>query len=108
MKLYRTWRGVAKYCIYLALTVLKGLFTKDLKEFTMGKEIEKLSLAKCKSILEKEGSIYTDEQVIEIRDFLYRIAELDYEVFVKTKIREMEFEKEKQATAENDDLKSAA
>jgi hypothetical protein len=51
---------------------------------------EKISLNKCKSILQKDGSIYSDEEVSQIRDFLYMIAELDYEVFLKTQKKDSE------------------
>ena len=47
-------------------------------------ETEKISLKKCKAILQKDGSVYTDEEVSQIRDFLYMLAELDYKVFLKT------------------------
>ncbi len=72
----------------------------------MEKEVEKISLNKCKSVLESDGSKYTDEEVLEIREFLYKLAELDYRVFLKQKQREAEFEKEKQQTEE--DFKQAA
>ena len=61
----------------------------------MGKGIEKISLSKCKSVLESDGSKYTNEEVLEIREFLYMLAELDYQVYSKEKQRELEFEKEK-------------
>jgi hypothetical protein len=47
--------------------------------------LEKVSLKKCKTILEKDGSVYTEEEVSQIRDFLYMLAELDYNVFLKNK-----------------------
>lgn len=47
-------------------------------------EPEKISLKKCKVVLEKDGSLYTDEEVSQIREFLYMLAELDYKVFLKT------------------------
>lgn len=61
----------------------------------MEKPVEKISLSKCKSILESDGSKYSDEEVLQIRDYLYMLAELDYEVYLKQKKRELEFEKEK-------------
>lgn len=61
----------------------------------MEKPVEKISLSKCKSILESDGSKYSDEEVSQIRDYLYMLAELDYEVYLKQKKRELEFEKEK-------------
>lgn len=73
----------------------------------MKKEIEKISLNKCKSVLEKDGSKYSNEEILEIREFLYKMAELDYEVFLKQKVRELEFDEEKQKP-EEEDLKQAA
>ena len=71
----------------------------------MEKPVEKISLSKCKSVLESDGSKYTDEEVLQIRDFLYMLAELDYKVYLKQKERELEFENEKQKT---EDFKQAA
>lgn len=39
------------------------------------------SLSKCKSTLQKDDSVYSDEQVIEIKNFLYKLAEMDYSIF---------------------------
>ena len=39
---------------------------------------KKLSLTHCKGILESTGKRYTDQQVEEIRDILYQLAEMDY------------------------------
>ena len=72
----------------------------------MEKEVEKISLSRCKSVLESDGSKYTNEEVLEIREFLYMLAELDYQVYLKQKQRELEFENEKQKTEE--DFKQAA
>lgn len=58
--------------------------------------MEKVSLKKCKSLLESDGSIYSEQEVIEIRDFLYMLAELDYGVYEKHKKREAEFQKDKE------------
>ncbi|HQX44923.1 MAG: hypothetical protein Q7W45_16775 [Bacteroidota bacterium] len=73
----------------------------------MEKVVEKISLSKCKSVLEKDGSKYSNEEVLEIREFLYKMADLDYEVFLKQKIRDKEFEESKQKP-EDEDLKQAA
>ncbi len=53
-------------------------------------ESEKISLKKCKTILQKDGSVYTDEEVSQIRNFLYMLAELDYRLFLKTQKKESE------------------
>jgi len=73
----------------------------------MEKEVEKISLSRCKSVLESDGSKYTNEEVLEIREFLYMLAELDYQVYLKQKQRELEFENEKQKT-EEENFKQAA
>ena len=73
--------------------------------------IETISLSKCKSILQKDGSVYTDEQVIEIKNFLYKLAEMDYSIFLKQKMRELEFKKlkeEQEAKLKDEDLNQAA
>jgi hypothetical protein len=48
------------------------------------REDKKLSIQHCKKILNRNGNEYTDEQAKKIRDFLYSIAEMDYEHY-KTK-----------------------
>ena len=73
----------------------------------MEKEVEKISLSRCKSVLESDGSKYTDEEVLQIRDFLYMLAELDYKVYLKQKQREIDLENEKQKR-EEEDFKQAA
>jgi hypothetical protein len=66
---------------------------------------EKISLGKCKSILESDGSIYSEQEIVEIREFLYLLAELDYDVYLKQKLRDNQFKNKK----ENDEkFKSAA
>ena len=42
--------------------------------------IKMLNLKECKKILNTEGNEYTDEEVILIRDWLYRFAEMALEV----------------------------
>ena len=55
----------------------------------MGKEEgkEKFSLTYCKSILNKNGHKYTDEQVLQMREFLFMIAELDFNCYQKEKAK---------------------
>jgi len=71
----------------------------------MEKEVEKISLNKCKTVLESDGSRYSNEEVMEIREFLYMLADLDYKVYLKQKQREYEFENDKQI---NEEIKLAA
>lgn len=61
------------------------------------KLIDKISIKKCKDILTSSGENYSDEEIIEIRNYLFELAQIDYEVFVfnqnKEELREQEFEK---------------
>lgn len=52
-------------------------------------EGKKLSLVQCRRILEEDGTKYSDEQVLKIRDVLYNLGELDYLIF-KELIRSVE------------------
>lgn len=40
-----------------------------------------LSIEKCKKILQQNGQIYSDEQVKQIRHQLYKLANLEYQLF---------------------------
>lgn len=40
------------------------------------KESERISLTECKKILNKNGNKYTDNEIIEIRNWLYFISEI--------------------------------
>lgn len=39
-------------------------------------ERDKFSLSECKRILNKNGNHYTDQEIIEIRNWLYFISEI--------------------------------
>lgn len=39
-------------------------------------------LNKLRNILEKDGKNYTDQQLIEIRDLLIQLAEINYDIFI--------------------------
>lgn len=52
---------------------------------------ETISLTKCKTIMEKDGAKYTEQEIIEIRAFLFKLADMDYQIFLKQKLREEEF-----------------
>lgn len=54
---------------------------------------EKVSLGKCKMILQKDGSVYTDEEVSQIRDYLYMLAEIEHEVLLKKLKKKVVMEK---------------
>lgn len=74
----------------------------------MKENIEKLSLSKCRSVLQKDGSVYSDQEILEIRDFLYMLAKIEYGIYCRDKMREAEFEKEKNNQQGNNELKQAA
>lgn len=75
----------------------------------MSNGIENISLSKCKSILQKDGSVYTEEEILKIKTFLFQLAEMDYAVFLKLKLRELEFEKLKEEAKQKEhELKQAA
>jgi hypothetical protein len=88
--------GVFKGCIYVAVSseysVNKAIMTDKEKKL-----IDKISLKKCKEVLSSRGENYSDEEIIEIRNYLFELAQIDYEVFVykqnKEEVREKEFEK---------------
>jgi hypothetical protein len=42
---------------------------------------KKLSLNECKTVLNAEGNKYTDEQILMIRDYLYKLAAIEIEHF---------------------------
>lgn len=44
-----------------------------------------LSLTKCKKILNKNGIIYTDEEIIMIRNVLYKFAKVYHKHQIKKK-----------------------
>lgn len=44
-------------------------------------KLKKVSLARCKKVLESTGRKYTEEQIEKIRDILYRLGEMDYRIF---------------------------
>jgi len=47
-----------------------------------------LSIEKCKKILNKKEKKYTDEQIKKLRNFLYILAEIDYNNFKENLIYE--------------------
>jgi hypothetical protein len=44
-----------------------------------------LNLEKCKKTLQQNGQTYTDEQVKQIRDLLYKLGNLDYQIYKSLK-----------------------
>jgi len=88
--------GNFKRCIYVAVSskysVNKAIMTDKEKKL-----IDRISLKKCKEILSSQGENYSDEEIIEIRNYLFELAQIDYEVFIfnqnKEQLREMELKK---------------
>lgn len=48
-----------------------------------GKQVEKVSIEKCRKILNKSGCNYTDKEIEKIREFLYILGEIEYEHYLK-------------------------
>ena len=46
-------------------------------------EKDKFSIAYCRTILNKNGKNYSDEQIIRIRDFLYLLAEIEVDYAIE-------------------------
>jgi hypothetical protein len=51
------------------------------------KQLTMLSIEQCKKILKESGKNYTDEQVKQIRQVIYKMANLDYQLFVTQKAK---------------------
>lgn len=64
---------------------------------------EKLSLQKCRAALGDSKTKYSDAELLAIRDLLYDLAEVDYNVFRFNELKERQFENEA-----NDNLEIAA
>lgn len=56
------------------------------------KQMQMLSVARCKAILEKEGLSHSTEEVLLIRDFLYMLAEYEFAAYLNEKRRDLEFD----------------
>ncbi len=67
-------------------------------------QTEMVSVARCKSFLEKDGSSYTTDEVLMIRDFLYMLADHEFSAYLKEKRRDIECKK----TNDESQLKIAA
>ncbi len=51
------------------------------------KQLTMLNLEVCKKILQKNGATYTDEEVKQIRQLLYKLGKLDYQLFTTLKTK---------------------
>jgi hypothetical protein len=45
--------------------------------------VKKLSVTYCKKILESSGKTFSDEETEKIRDLLYKLGELDYQIYIE-------------------------
>lgn len=71
-----------------------------------GKLNERISIAKCKEVLNRKGKNYSEEELLAIREFLFELAKIDYDVFIFNERKERAFKQDNKNN--NDDLKSAA
>jgi hypothetical protein len=62
-------------------------------------ENKKLSLTACKKILNTDGMFYTDEEIIELRDFIYHLTDIVMDDLEKEK----DMKSTKQIEAHNKD-----
>lgn len=65
---------------------------------------EKLSLAHCKNILNRNGKNYTDAEVILIRDFLYAMATIDYLFFTEQYLKKKSIDQKQHDHEEDSDF----
>jgi hypothetical protein len=49
---------------------------------------ENLSVTACRKILNQGGKEYSEAQIIEIRNYLFQLAQIDYDVFVQSEQKE--------------------
>lgn len=52
------------------------------------RESERISLTECKKVLNKNGNHYTDNEIIEIRNWLYFISEISLTSFEERENRQ--------------------
>lgn len=57
-------------------------------------ENKRMSLTDCKKILNAKGVLYTDEEVIEIRDWLYHMAEIVFDAIDREEAEKNRLERE--------------
>ena len=50
-------------------------------------ENRKLSLNECKKMLNTDGVFYTDDEVIELRDWLYHMADIVFDTMDREEIK---------------------
>jgi hypothetical protein len=50
-------------------------------------EGEKISLAECRRILNRDNNFYTDEEILIIRDWLYQLADFTIEYMQRKRVQ---------------------
>lgn len=53
----------------------------DITEDENEEDKSRISISKCREILKAEGRNLTDDQILKIRDFMYRLAAIGYEEY---------------------------
>ena len=53
-------------------------------------ETDRLDLATCKEILNANGTNYTDEEILRIRDYLYQLAEIQCRHFKQWQVEQFD------------------
>lgn len=46
---------------------------------------DRIPLTACKQVLNAEGGLYSDEEILQIRDMLYALADIDYNYYLEHK-----------------------
>lgn len=44
-----------------------------------------VSLERCRELAKKHGYNYTDDELLKIRDYLYQLAEIQYNIYQREK-----------------------
>lgn len=63
---------------------------------------EMISVARFKTMLEKDGSTYSTNEILMIRDFLYMLADYEFSAYLKEKRRDIDYEKIKEEDFEQE------
>lgn len=61
---------------------------------------KKLSLEACKTILNTDGLFYTDDEVLELRDWLYHMADIVFDTMDREEIK-----RQKESINKKDEIK---
>lgn len=61
-------------------------------------ENKRMSLTACKKILNTKGVLYTDEEVIEIRDWLYHMTEIVFDAIDREEAEKNRLERENRSS----------